>query len=334
VQSDIAKALGLPKTSVTLHSTFVGGGFGRRLETDFAVQAALISKQVRAPVKLIWTREEDFAHDWFRPASAARMKAALNADGMIRALDYSGATTNNQAVGGMIGNYRIADIVVRQKNTALALMNGSWRSVDPSMTVFFLESFVDEIAHELKTDPIAYRCRLLGDQKRELRVLDTVAQMANWGRAPKGHFQGVAFFGSKFWGTAIAEIVEISVDAKHRITVHRVFCVIDPGTAINPNQIAAQAEGGIIMGLSSALGEAITLKDSLVEQTNFDRYKIMRLTAAPLIDVRVLETHGAPPGGVGEPPVPPAAPALANALFAATGRRVRALPLSASGFTT
>jgi isoquinoline 1-oxidoreductase beta subunit len=333
VRGDVAKALGLPKSAITVHTTFVGGGFGRRLETDFAVQAAQIAKQMGKPVKLIWTREEDFARDFYRPASVARLKAALDKDMIVRAIDYSGATTNNHATDGLTGSYAIADIVIRQHKSDLPVMTGSWRSVDPSMTVFFGESLIDEIAHEAGIDPLTYRRKLLAQDARGLRVLDTAAQMANWGHAPAGRFQGVAFFHGLYWKTIVAEIVEISVDRKNRITVHRVFCAIDPGIAVNPDQVAAQAQGGIVMGLSAALGEAITLKDGRTVETNFDSYKIMRLGASPDIVIQVLESPDAPIGSAGEPPVPPAAPALANALFAATGKRIRKLPLSQSGYS-
>lgn len=329
----LAEALDLPNTAIKLHTTEVGGGFGRRLQTDYGIQAALVSQQMKAPVKLIWTREEDFTHDFYRPASIGRVRAALNDDLTFRALDFTGATTNDTAIGGMLRNYPIAAGIVRQKRVKLPLPVGAWRSVDPSITIFFIESFIDEIAHANGLDPLTYRRRLLQDSPRELRTLDAAAELANWGHAPQGRAQGLAFFSSASWGTSVAEIVELSVDSGNRITLHKVYCAIDPGLAVNPNQIEAQAMGGIALGLSAALGEEITLKDGRVEQTNFNSYSVPRLEAVPDIDVRVLETEGAPPGGCGEPPVPPAAPALANAIFAATGKRIRTLPLSRSGFS-
>jgi isoquinoline 1-oxidoreductase beta subunit len=332
-QAEVAKALALPKTAVTVHTPRIGGGFGRRLERDYSIQAALISRAAGAPVKLIWTREEDMTHDFYRAASICRVKAALGPDLSLRALDYSGATANDTAVGGFLKNYNIADSIVRQKQMMFPVTIGAWRSVDPSFTIFFLESLIDEIAHEKKQDPLAYRRKLIANNPRGLRVLDTVAQMANWGHAPAGHAQGVAFFNHAYWGTAVAEIVELSVDAANKITIHMVFCAIDPGTAVNPGAVEAQAQGGITLGLSAALGEAITLKDGAVEQKNFDQYSILRMAGAPDVQVRVLETPDAPIGGCGEPPVPPSMPALANAVFAATGKRVRSLPLSMSGFS-
>ncbi len=329
----LAEALDLPKTAIVLHTTETGGGFGRRLQTDYGVQAARIARAVKAPVKLIWTREEDFGHDFYRPASIGRVRAALNDDLSLRALDLTGATTNDIAIGGWLLNYPAKAGAVRQKRVSLQLPTGSWRSVDPSITVFFLESFIDEIAHASNLDPLEYRRRLLKDSPRALRTLDTAAAMANWGSAQKGRVQGIAFFGAASWGTCVAEIVELSVDTSNRITLHKAFCAIDPGLAVNPDQIAAQAMGGMVLGLSAALGEAITLKDGQVEQRNFDTYSVPRLGAVPDIDVRVLESEGTAPGGCGEPPVPPAAPALANALFAATGKRIRRLPLSRSGFS-
>jgi isoquinoline 1-oxidoreductase beta subunit len=297
------------------------------------VLAARVAREVGRPVKLLWTREEDLSHDHYRPASVGRVRAALNDEQLIAALEYTGATTNDTATGGLARNYPVADAVVRQKNVALALPVGAWRSVDPSITVFFIESLVDEVAHEIGADPLDYRRRLLKGDPRGLRALDAAAELANWGRAPAGHRQGVAFFGSAYWGTVVVHIVELSVDANNRIALHKVYCVIDPGTAINPQLVRGQVEGGLLLGLSAALGEAITLKDGAVEQKNFDGYTPLRLRSAPEIEVQVLESPDAPLGGVGEPPVPPAAPALANALFTATGKRIRRLPLSASGYS-
>jgi isoquinoline 1-oxidoreductase subunit beta len=332
MRDDLAAALNLPKNAIVLHTTKIGGGFGRRLNTDYGVLAARVAKAARVPVKLIWTREEDMTHDFYRPASLCRLRIALDSQLMIAAIEATGATTNDTAIGGLEANYDV-DLVIRQKNTRFPLPIGAWRSVDASINTFVLESLVDEIAHGAGIDPLAYRRKLLAGKHRQLRVLDTAAQMAGWGHAPGGRFQGVAFFRNTHWDAVVAEIVELSVDTANRITLHRVCCAIDVGTAVNPGQVKAQAEGGIMLGLSAALGEAITLKDGCVEQRNFDTYPILRLRSAPLIDVQVLESPDAPVGGAGEPPVPPAAAALANALFAATGKRIRTLPLSYSGFT-
>jgi isoquinoline 1-oxidoreductase beta subunit len=332
MQEALASVLGLAKDTIILHTTKIGGGFGRRLQTDYGVLAARVAKIAGTPVKLIWSREEDFAHDFYRPASVARVRAALDADMMIRAIESIGATSNDTAVGGMGGNYAI-DLVIRQKNTKFELPIGAWRSVDASITTFLLESLVDEVAHEAGQDPLAYRRKLLAGKTRDLRVLDTVAQMANWGHPPAGRSHGLAFFHSTGWKTSIAQVVELSVDSSKQIKLHQVFCAIDCGTAVNSDLVDAQTHGGIILALSAATGEAITLKDGCVEQTNFDRYPVLLLAQAPQIHVRVLETPGADIGGVGEPPVPPAAPALANALFRATGTRIRTLPLSKSGFS-
>jgi isoquinoline 1-oxidoreductase beta subunit len=334
MRDDVAKALGIAKDKVMLHPTMVGGGFGRRLERDYGVEAALIAKAAGAPVKLVWTREEDMRHDFYRPASTGKVKVALNDDLTFAALDYAGATVNDTAIGGIARNYGPApETVARQKTVKMPMVIGAWRSVDPSITVFFVESLVDEIAHDRRLDPLAYRRRLLANNPRGLRVLDAVAEMANWGKAPAGRAQGIAFFNHAYWGTAVAEVVELSVDAANKITLHKVFCAIDPGTAVNPNAVEAQAQGGITLGLSAALGEAITLKDGVVEQGNFDAYSILRLAGAPDVMVKVLETPDAAIGGCGEPPVPPSMPALANAVFAATGKRVRTLPLAKSGFS-
>jgi isoquinoline 1-oxidoreductase beta subunit len=334
MRKDLAKALNLPVNNIVLHSTKVGGGFGRRLRTDYGVLAARVARDVGQPVKLLWTREEDVTHDCYRPASVGRARAALNADFSIAALDYTGATSNDTATGGFARNYKVSAAIVRQKMVKFDFPIGAWRSVDPSITVFFIESLVDEIAHEANIDPVEYRRHLLKEtDPRGLRALDAAAELAGWGNAPSGHHQGVAFFGSEYWGTCVCHVLELSVESGNRITIHKVSCAIDPGTAINPQLVRAQAEGGLLLGLSAALGEAITLKDGAVEQHNYDSYTPIRLRNAPQIQVRVLESEGVPLGGVGEPPVPPAAPALANALFAATGKRIRRLPLSASGFS-
>ena len=333
IRRDLAKALSLPVDAIDVHPMKVGGGFGRRLKTDYVVFAAQASKAIGAPVKLIWTREEDMTHDFYRPASVCRLRVALNTDKTIRAIDYTGATANDTALGGIAWNYPSGDIVLRQKQTTLQVPVGAWRSVDPSITIFFIESMIDEIAHGEGLDPLAYRRMLLAKDARALRTLNAAAEMANWGKAPKGRVQGLAFFHYHSWGTSTAHVVEMSVNDKSKITIHKIFSAIDPGLAINPNQIVAQTEGGIILGLSAALREQITLKDGRVEQTNFDTYPALRLANIPEIEVTVLETDGAEAGGVGEPPVPPIAPAVANAIFAATGRRIRELPLCNASFT-
>jgi isoquinoline 1-oxidoreductase beta subunit len=330
----LAKALHLSKDAITLHTTLVGGGFGRRLETDYGVQAALISQAVKKPVKLIWTREEDFAHDFYRPACVTRFKAALDGHGTIRAIEARGAATNDRIFGGLVRlDYAIPDVLVRFTNVSLPLAHGAWRSVDASINGFFVESLVDEAAHAARTDPLLYRRALLAHDRRGLRVLDTAAAMANWGHAPPGRFQGIAYFGAPDWGTAVCEIVELSVDAKRKVTLHKAWCAIDPGEVVNPGAVAAQAEGGMLMGLSAALAEKVTIRDGRAVESNFDSYRLLSLRAAPDVEVRVLESAGVPPGGAGEPPVPPAAAALANAIFAATGERVRALPLSRHGYS-
>jgi isoquinoline 1-oxidoreductase beta subunit len=334
MQKDVANALGIAPENVVLHTTRVGGGFGRRLERDYGIEAALIAKATGAPVKLIWTREEDMTHDFYRPASSCRLKVALSDGLSFRAFDYSGATVNDTAIGGIARNYGpVADTIVRQKTVKVPMTIGAWRSVDPSITIFFVESLVDEIAHDRKRDPLEYRRLLLADNPRGLRVLNAVARMAQWGSIKPGRAQGVAFFNHAYWGTAVAEIVELSVGTQNKLTIHKVYCAIDPGTAVNPNAVEAQAQGGITLGLSAALAEAITLKDGRVEQANFDQYSILRMAGAPDVEVKILESADAAIGGCGEPPVPPSMPALTNAVFAATGVRVRALPLSKSGFT-
>lgn len=332
LKDDVAQALEMDPAQITVHTTFVGGGFGRRLQSDYAVLAARISRRVGAPVKLIWTREQDTQHGFYRPASVLKLRAAIAPDGRFRGLETIGATSNDVTLGGLaLMRYALDSIVARQKQVDTPFPRGAWRAVDRSQSVFYVECFIDEVAHDLKIDPLAFRRTLLADKPRDLRVLNAAAEMAGWGAPKPGRHLGIAFMSG--WGTRLAQVAEVSVDEARRLRVHRVCCAFDPATVVNPDAVKAQVEGGICMGLSAALAEQITVKAGAVEQGLFDSYPILTLAQAPEIDVQLFETPDEEIGGVGEPPLPPIAPAVCNAIFAATGVRIRRLPIVTQGFT-
>ena len=346
----VAQVLGIARDQVDVQVQFLGGGFGRRLEIDFIAQAAAIAKGAGgAPVQSFWSREEDTRHDFNRPAAAARFTAGLDAQGALVAWD-------NQSVGQSIalqalnrffgapqigidkttveGAYdqpyawppaRIAHEIVLQPVPV-----GFWRSVGHSHQAFFKESFLDEVAHASGTDPVALRAGLLQQHPRALAVLQRVAALSGWGQplpeASDGAKQarGVALHSS--FGSVVAQVAEVSVAADKRIRVHRVFCVIDCGTPVNPNRIRQQMESGIVFGLGAALSGEIRIEKGRVQQSNFHDMPMLRMNECPLIVTEVMPST-AHPEGVGEPGVPPIAPAVANALFTLTGQRLRSLPL-------
>ncbi len=337
VQSDLrteaAKALGLDEAAVTIHTTELGGGFGRRLKTDYGIQAALIAREMGVPVKLIWSREEDTQHGFYRPAAVVRLRAAIGADDGIAAFRAQVACLDGDTpVGGLAGQpYALPNTCITYAGWNPGVPLGAWRSVDASQNLFFFESFIDELAQELRQEPLALRRHLLRDNARELRVLDAAAKLAGWGeKLPKGHGRGIAFL--RGYGSLTAQVAEVSVGADRAVRVHRVCCAVDCGTAVNPSSIRAQFEGGVIFGLSAAALGEITLAAGRVQQSNFHDYPVVRMAQAPRVEVEILESPGEAVGGIGEPPVPPVAPAVTNAIFAATGTRVRRLPFSASGF--
>lgn len=341
----LAPVLGLPAERIVVHSTFVGGGFGRREEFDVFLQAALASKAAGQPVKLIWSREEDIQHDFYRPAAAARFSAVLapGAAG-IRALDARLACSSiyirnfpdrvkggvdPKSVEGVVDlPYALPNVAVRHAMVNTAVPVGFWRGVGYTQNTFFAESFIDELAHHARTDPLQFRLRLLAERPRQADLLRRLAQQAGWGGAPAGRFQGVAL--SQAWGSLCATVVELSVRDK-RITLHRIVNAIDCGTVINPATVERQLEGASIWGLSAALSGVITIGDGRVQQSNFHDYPLLRLAQTPRFEA-VLVQSGERIGGVGESAVPTLAPALANALFAATGERIRSLPLARHGF--
>ena len=324
-----AKTLGLAEDDVIVHPLMLGGSFGRRsgFLMDYVERAVLIAAQVDYPVKVIWSREEDMQQGAYRPASLSRFKAKLDEAGLP--VSWENHYIKDEEREAVHIPYEIANQFIQVSDVETHVPYGVWRSVAASQHGFYIESFIDELAHAAKTDPLAYRRALLKNNPRHLAVLDKVAQMASWERKrPRGRSLGVAVRES--FGTVVAEIAEVSID-DGEARVHHVWCAADPGDVINPDGFIAQMESGILYGLTAALYGEITLKNGRVEQENFPDYEMLRLHSAPTIHVEILRSD-AKIGGAGEPGTPPAAPAVTNALFALTGKRVRALPIKNHSF--
>ena len=343
VQATAAKVTGLPPEKVVVHNHFLGGGFGRRLEVDFETKAVRIAKEVEGPVKVVWTREEDIQHDVYRPYYYDRISAQLDPGGKPVAW-------NHRLVGpsilarwappafkdGLDGDgidgantllYDIPSIRVEYVRHEEPVLNtGFWRGVGPTHNIFVIESFIDELAAASKQDPVAFRRSLLGKAPRALAVLDLAAKAGDWGKPlPPGYGRGVSLLYSG-WDSYLAEVAEVEVSKSGEVRVHRVVCAVDCGTVVNPDTVKAQIEGGIVFGISGALWGEITLKNGRVEQSNFNNYRLLRINETPTIEVHLVR-NGEKPGGIGEPSTAVTAPALANAVFAATGKRIRKLPL-------
>jgi isoquinoline 1-oxidoreductase beta subunit len=343
VQAAAAKVTGLPLEKVVVHNFYLGGAFGRRLEVDYVPQAVRIGQQVQGPVKVIWTREEDIRHDVVRPYYYDRIAAAVDARGMPTAWTHRlvgpsimarwapPAVTNGidpDAVDGAVELlYDIPAIRVEYvRHEEPALNTGFWRGVGVTHNTFVIESFIDELAAAAKQDPVAYRRALLGKSARARAVLDVAAREAGWGRPlPQGHGRGVAVLYSS-WGSYLAAVAEVSVSEASEVRVHRVVCAVDCGTVVNPDTVKAQIEGGIIFGIGGALWGEVTLEKGRIQQSNFHDVRVLRINEAPAIAVHLVRNLEAP-GGIGEPGTAVTAPAVANAVFAATGKRIRKLPL-------
>jgi isoquinoline 1-oxidoreductase beta subunit len=331
-KANLARWIGLSAADVTLVPLPIGGAFGRRmaLAADYLVPAARIAMEMAPhPVKLIWSREEDFAQGTYRPALTARMRAALGPDG--RPAAWWQLYVDNPAVEGRNPAHAIPYLIPNQSMRSVAgpshIRVGTWRSVAHSQHGFYTESFIDELAHAAGRDPFAYRRDLLSAGSRHRRVLETAAEKAGWGGAlPPGIGRGIALVES--FGTVVAHVVEASLGPGDAPRVHRVTAAVDCGEVCHPDTAAAQVEGAIVMGLSAAIAEEITIDAGAVVQQSFPDYPLLTLAQTPpRIDVHFVTSDG-PWGGLGEPGLPPVAPALANAIFAATGRRLRTLPLA------
>jgi isoquinoline 1-oxidoreductase subunit beta len=320
-----AEVAGLPLERVTLHHTVMGGGFGRRGPTvNYLAQAIAIARQLDRPVNLIWSREEDISQDNYRNASVAHMRAGLDASGRAVAWLHEFTEKHDPSEATRIP-YGIANRAARYASGTDPIPFGPWRSVDNSIHGFFIESFVDEIAFAAGKDPFEYRRDLLADAPRHRAVLEAVAAMAGWGTpAPKGRAHGISL--KESFGSIVAQVAEASVGEDGRARVHRVWCAADTGEVVHPGGLTAQLEGGIIYGLTAALYGEISIANGRVVERNFPDYPMVRMADAPRIEVKLVPS-GARTGGAGEPGTPPIAPATANAVFALTGHRVRALPL-------
>ena len=359
-QNAAAKVTGLPKAKVQVHNHLLGGGFGRRLEVDFITRAVQVAKQVTGPVQVLWSREEDIQHDMYRPCYYDRIAAGLDAHGkpvawthritgssiiarvsselfpknlrVIRALGLGSifATLkglDTDAVEGAaeppyaLPNIRVE--YVRQEPPGVP--TAFWRGVGPTRSIFVVESFMDELATAAKRDPFDYRRALLDGSPRAKAVLELVADRAGWGgKLPAGSGRGIALLHA--FGSYIAQVAEVLVSKQGDVRVRRVVCAVDCGTVVNPDIVKAQMESGIVFGITGVLWGEITIKNGRVEQHNFHDYRVLRLSEAPAIEVHLLKSTEAP-GGVGEPGTSAVMPAVTNAIFAATGRRIRKLPV-------
>ncbi len=336
-----AAITGLDPAVIKVHTTFLGGGLGRKLEVDFITQAIQVSKAIGKPVKLTWSREEDFGNDQYRPMALIRVRAGLDATGNVVGWSYRNVSpsilgqrgyigpsdVDSQAVEGATGlSYAFANRLVDWVPHPAAVPVGFWRSVGNSINAFAAESAIDELAKAANLDPLIFRRRLLASDARSLAVLDAATTMAGWGGAlPAGNALGIAFWAS--FGSVVCQIAQVSGNTPATIKVHRVVCVIDCGSVVNPDSVMAQMQGGIVHGMTAAMWGKVTFTNGTASARNFDNYRMMRMRDMPQIDVQIIAS-GAPIGGVGEPGVPPIAPAIANAYATLTGQRLRTLPLT------
>ncbi|HEU5261942.1 MAG TPA: xanthine dehydrogenase family protein molybdopterin-binding subunit [Gemmatimonadales bacterium] len=359
-QTAAATLTGLPRSRVRVHNHLLGGGFGRRLEVDFIIQAVRIAQQVASPVKVVWTREEDIQHDMYRPYYYDRIAAGLDARGRPVAWSHRIAGSSIEArwtselfpknlrvirAGGvhrlraMIKRldldavegaaeppYSLPSIRVEYvRQEPLGIPTAFWRGVGPTHNIFVVESFIDELAAAAKQDPFEYRRALLDQSPRAGAVLELAAAQGDWGKPlPRGSGRGISLLHA--FGSYIAQVAEVSVSKQGEVRVHRVVCAVDCGIIVNPDTVRAQMESGIIFGITAALFGEITIKGGRVEQSNFNNYRMLRINETPTIDVHLVKSMEAP-GGIGEPGTSAVMPAVTNAIFAATGRRIRKLPV-------
>lgn len=344
-QAAAAKAAGLPPEQVFVHTTFLGGGFGRRLDVDFIPAAVECAKALDKPVKLLWTREDDTTHDKYRPPARNTLSGAFDPSGKLDTVKIhlvAPSITSRWAPGAVPQGtpdpfaveaahnfpYDVPNLYIDYLQHEVGLEVGYWRSVSHALNCFTVESFMDELAAEAQMDAVEFRRSLLGKQPRWLAVLEVAARKANWGNPPQGRHQGVALMSG--YDTYLAQVAEISLEG-NRLKVHRIVCAIDCGQMVNPGIVQAQAEGGIVFGLTAALFSEINVVGGKVQEQNFDTYRMLRLNEAPAIEVHLLDTDEKP-GGMGEPTVALVAPAVCNAIYAATRKRLRKLPIVKQGF--
>lgn len=337
-----AQITGLKPEQIQVHTTFLGGGFGRRFERDFVEEALMLSISTGKPVKLVWKREEDIQNDFYRPMNATRIQASLDADGNVTAWSHKIVCPSifarvfpqmmkngidSAAVEGVENmEYEVPNLAVEYVRFDSAVPVGFWRSVGSSHNAFTVESFVDELAFAAKKDPLEFRLGLLKNHPRARKVLEVAAEKAGWGKPlTQGRARGIAYHMS--FGSYVAEVAEVSVDKNSgTIKVHKATCAVDCGPTVNPAIITAQMMGGLTMGLSAALKEKIEIANGGIKSENFSDYELLRMNEAPDVDVHIVKSNEMV-GGIGEPGVPPIAPAVANAVFQATGARVRQLPM-------
>lgn len=339
----VAKLTGVPAERVNVHTTFLGGGFGRRFEMDFVIQTVLASKIAGAPVKLIWSREEDMRHDFYRPPAVAHLRAGIDGRGRAVACraricspsimsrvfpQFVKDGVDHTSVEGIEDSrYGFANFHVDYVREEVGLPVGFWRAVGHSQNAFFMESFIDELANEAGEDPVAFRLALLADQPRHVAALKRLAREAGWGQAPAGHVQGVALHES--FGGIVGHVVDATVTGD-TVKLHKFTSVVDCGIYLNPDTVRAQVDSSIAYGLTAAWYGDISVVDGAVQEGNFDTYRILRLAQMPRVETFIMENDEAP-GGMGEPALPSVAPAVANAIYAATGKRYRSLPLGKHG---
>jgi isoquinoline 1-oxidoreductase beta subunit len=344
-QAAAAKTAGMPLDKVVVHNHLLGGGFGRRLEVDGVVRAVEIAKQVDGPVKVVWTREEDIQHDMYRPTFFDRLSAGLDEKGKPVAWKnrYAGSSVIARWAPPFFNNGLDPDTTEGAIDLVYALPNmhveyvrveppgistAFWRSVGPSHNVFVTESFMDELAIAAKQDPVAYRLALLDKAPRAKAVLALAAEKVGWGRSlPERVGRGVSL--QHVFATYMAQVAEVEVSKDGSVRVRRVVCAVDCGTVVNPDTVGAQIQSAIIFGITAALHGEITLKDGRVQQTNFDTYQMLRMNETPTIEVHIVQNFE-PPGGMGECGTSAIVPAVANAIFAATGKRLRKMPVDAT----
>lgn len=344
-QGAAAQASGLPPEKVFVHTTFLGGGFGRRLDVDFVPAAVECAKAVNKPVKMLWTREDDTSHDKYRPPARNSMSGAFASSGKLDTVKVhlvAPSITSRWAPGAVANGaidpfaveaahnfpYDVPNLHIDYLQHEIGIDVGYWRSVSHALNCFTIESFMDELAAAAQLDPVEFRRSLLGKQPRWLSVLDAATKKAHWGRPAEGRYQGVALMSG--YDTYMAQVAEISLQGE-RLKVHRIVCAVDCGQMINPGIVQAQAEGSIVFGLTAALFGEINVVGGKVREQNFDTYRLLRMNEMPAIEVHLLASTEKP-GGMGEPAVALVAPAVCNAIYAASRKRLRKLPIAKQGF--